>query len=225
MMRTLLAMQDVDLGIRTERVLTMRVPLAEHALSGPPSARIAFFAELLRRVGERAGRRRPSASTPAASLRQLEPAGAGRRQRPVRHAARPRPPGQRRLPARHGDLAAQGPAVRGRRSGQPAQHLALVNEAFVRRYSDGRDAAGTVDQDPTTAQRSVRAARRLLPGRRRRPRHGQPQLRRGGLARGVRPAHDHRNGRHPRHPDARGTGRPGRGRTQRTSTPWTRTSR
>lgn len=49
MIRSVLAMQNVDLGVRTDRVLTMRVPLPEKRY--PDRARrIAFFQEVLRRV-------------------------------------------------------------------------------------------------------------------------------------------------------------------------------
>jgi len=49
MIRTFLAMQDVDLGFRADRLLTMRVPLSEQRY---PDAqrRTAFFQELLDRV-------------------------------------------------------------------------------------------------------------------------------------------------------------------------------
>src|SRR2546422_5473630 len=49
MIRTFLAMQDVDLGFRPDRLLTMRVPLSEQRY---PDAqrRTAFFQELLERV-------------------------------------------------------------------------------------------------------------------------------------------------------------------------------
>ncbi len=49
MMRTLVAMQEVDLGIRPERLLTMRVPLAETRYPDP-ERRIAFFQALLARL-------------------------------------------------------------------------------------------------------------------------------------------------------------------------------
>jgi putative ABC transport system permease protein len=49
MMRTLLAMQDVDLGIRTERLLTMRVPLVETRYPDV-ERRVAFFQTLLTRL-------------------------------------------------------------------------------------------------------------------------------------------------------------------------------
>jgi len=49
MIRTLLAIQNVDLGFRPEHVLTMRVPLSDARYSDS-SRRIAFLTELLRRV-------------------------------------------------------------------------------------------------------------------------------------------------------------------------------
>ena len=49
MIRTVLAMQQVDLGFRTDRVLTFRVPLPEPRY--PDTVRrVAFFEDLLRRV-------------------------------------------------------------------------------------------------------------------------------------------------------------------------------
>jgi predicted permease len=49
MIRTFIAMQNVDLGIRVDRLLTMRLPLSERRYPAP-ERRIAFFQELLRRV-------------------------------------------------------------------------------------------------------------------------------------------------------------------------------
>jgi putative ABC transport system permease protein len=49
MIRTFLAVQDVELGFRTDRLLTMRVPLPEQRYPDR-ERRIAFFEDLLRRV-------------------------------------------------------------------------------------------------------------------------------------------------------------------------------
>jgi putative ABC transport system permease protein len=49
MIRTFLAMQDVDIGFRADRLLTMRVPLSEQRYPDP-QRRAAFFQELLERV-------------------------------------------------------------------------------------------------------------------------------------------------------------------------------
>jgi putative ABC transport system permease protein len=49
MMRTFMAVQDVDLGFRTDRLLTMRIPLPEQRYQDR-ERRVAFFEELLRRV-------------------------------------------------------------------------------------------------------------------------------------------------------------------------------
>jgi putative ABC transport system permease protein len=49
MIRTVLAIQNVNLGIRTDRVLTLRVPLSTQRYPDP-ARRTAFFQELLRRV-------------------------------------------------------------------------------------------------------------------------------------------------------------------------------
>ncbi|HKC89062.1 MAG TPA: ABC transporter permease, partial [Blastocatellia bacterium] len=49
MMRTFMAVQDVELGFRTDRLLTMRVPLPDQRYPDR-ERRVAFFQELLRRV-------------------------------------------------------------------------------------------------------------------------------------------------------------------------------
>ena len=54
MIRTVVALQDVDLGFRPDRVLTLRVPLPE-ARYPNPERRIAFFEELLRRLAQTPG--------------------------------------------------------------------------------------------------------------------------------------------------------------------------
>ncbi len=54
MIRTVIAMEDVDLGFRPDRVLTLRVPLSE-ARYPNPERRIAFFDDLLRRLARTPG--------------------------------------------------------------------------------------------------------------------------------------------------------------------------
>jgi putative ABC transport system permease protein len=49
MMRTFMAVQDVELGFRSDRLLTMRIPLPEQRYPDR-ERRVAFFEELLRRV-------------------------------------------------------------------------------------------------------------------------------------------------------------------------------
>ena len=49
MIRTVLAIENENLGIRTDRLLTIRVPLSSQRYADPPR-RIRFFEELLRRV-------------------------------------------------------------------------------------------------------------------------------------------------------------------------------
>jgi putative ABC transport system permease protein len=49
MIRTFFAVQDVELGFRTDRLLTMRIPLPEKRYPDAPR-RIAFFNDLLKRV-------------------------------------------------------------------------------------------------------------------------------------------------------------------------------
>src|SRR5205085_6571530 len=54
MMRTVMAMEEVDLGIRADRILTMRVPLSAQRYPGV-ERRVTFFRELLERVGAMPG--------------------------------------------------------------------------------------------------------------------------------------------------------------------------
>jgi len=50
MIRTFIAIQRVDLGMRSDRLLTMRLPLSDKRYP-TPERRVAFFQELLRRIG------------------------------------------------------------------------------------------------------------------------------------------------------------------------------
>jgi hypothetical protein len=54
MIRTLMALENVDLGIRPDRLLTMRIPLDEQRYPNA-ARRVAFFREVLERVGTAPG--------------------------------------------------------------------------------------------------------------------------------------------------------------------------
>jgi len=142
MVRTLIAMQSVDLGIRTDRVLTMRIPLSEQRY--PDTARrAAFFRELLRRVSEVPGVVTAGLNT------GLHPF--GNWNMPVEVDGNERPD-TRPVMVHQVDPSyprAMGIALLQGRFFEEAevaarQHVALVNRAFVRRYSDGRDPLGRV---------------------------------------------------------------------------------
>jgi len=146
MTRTLLAMQSVDLGIRPDRLLTMRIPLPEKRYSRPEQ-RIAFWRELLDRVGAMPGVAATGLNTGLHPLGNwgapVEVTGATERDaRPVLiHQVNP------------DYLKAFGIALlEGRLFGESEvavrQHVALVNQAFVRRYATRRSAIGLLMRIP-----------------------------------------------------------------------------
>jgi putative ABC transport system permease protein len=146
MVRTLMAMESADLGIRTERVLTMRVPLSEQRY--PDAARrVAFLGELLSRVGDLPGVVAAGVSTGPHPL--------GGWPMPVEVDGNDRPDTRTVLVHQISPdyLRVMGiPLLRGRMFGEAEmasrQHLALVSQAFVRRYSEGRDAVGRMVRIP-----------------------------------------------------------------------------
>jgi len=146
MVRTLLAMQGADFGIRTDRVLTMRIPLSEQRYPDP-RLRAALFEELLRRVGELPGVAGAGVNTglhPFGNwMMPVEVEGSERRntQSVLVHQVNPgytRAMGIALLQGRLFDES----EVAARR------HVALVNQAFVRRYSDAREPLGRVVRLP-----------------------------------------------------------------------------
>lgn len=146
MVRTLLAMQAADLGIRTDQVLTLRVPLAETRY--PDAARrVAALGELLDRI-------RGVPGVVAVGLNTgLHPL--GNWPMPVEVDGNDRPDTRTVLVHQISPeyLRVMGiPLRRGRMFGDSEvagrQHLALVNEAFARRYSDGRDPLGRTVRIP-----------------------------------------------------------------------------
>jgi predicted permease len=141
MMRTVLALQDVELGIRTDRLLTMRIPLP--AQRYPDAARrAAFFRELLPRVAALPGVAAAALNTGLHPLGNwnmpVEVAGVAADARPVVvHQVSADYTKALGIPLRSGRLFDAAEVERGRR-------LALVNQAFARRYAAGKGAAGLV---------------------------------------------------------------------------------
>jgi predicted permease len=138
--RTLLAMQAVDIGINADRILTMRVPLADQRYPDP-ARRIAFWNELLQRVNTVPGVAAVGLNT---GMHPFGNMGA-----PVEV---PGSPQQDNRPAvihqvNRDYTNAMGIALlRGRTFSESEvaakQHVALVNEAFVRTYLGAADPLG-----------------------------------------------------------------------------------
>ena len=150
MMRTLVAMQDVDLGIQPERLLTMRVPLAETRY---PDAerRVAFFQALLGRLDTVPGIRAAAIST------GTHPFGGWTMpiEVPGSRAHDTRPAALHQVSA--GYTRAMGiPMARGRAfdSGdiERRQMLALVNESLVTQYFGDENPLGRTIRVPRLRQ-------------------------------------------------------------------------
>ena len=113
MMRTLVAMQDVDLGVRPERLMTMRVPLVETRYPDA-TRRVTFFQSLLARLETAPGVRGAAVSSGvhpfAGWMTPIEVPGSGNQDtRPARVS-----PGERRVHPHHGHPAAGRARPRGR---------------------------------------------------------------------------------------------------------------
>ena len=146
MVRTLMAMESADLGIRTDRVLTLRVPLSEQRYADA-ARRVAVIEELLRRIREVPGVVAVGVNTSAHPL--------GNWPMPVKVDGNDRPdtrtvlvhqisPDYMRvmgIPLREGRMFGEAEVA-------ARQHLALVNQAFARRYFHGRAAVGRVVHIP-----------------------------------------------------------------------------
>jgi len=150
MMRTFMAVQDVDLGFRTDRLLTMRVPLPEQRYPDR-ERRVAFFQELLRRVSAVPGVQAVGLNT---GMHPLGNFGApvevvGGAQQDTRSVV---------IHQINADYTkALGIAlVEGRLFTEieviGARQLAVVNQSFVRGRLDGRDALGRVVRIPRLKQ-------------------------------------------------------------------------
>ncbi len=156
MIRSVLALQNADLGFRTERVLTMRVPLPEKRYPDR-ERRVAFFQEVLRRLGATPG-------VEAVGLNMgLHPLGSMGAPVEVIGSAQPdaRPVTIHHTNADYakalGIALAQGrlfteSEVDGQRS------LAVVNQTFARTRLAGRDPLGQVIRVPRLAQAPYKIA-------------------------------------------------------------------
>jgi putative ABC transport system permease protein len=149
MMRTLVAMQDVDLGIRTEKLLTMRVPLVETRYPDR-ERRVAFFQDLLARLEGMPGIRAAGLNT------GMHPFGGWNTAIVVPGAA----PDDRPVlihQASDGYARALGiPLLRGRAIEradlESVRHVAVVNESLVRQYFAGADPIGRTLRIPRFKQ-------------------------------------------------------------------------
>jgi putative ABC transport system permease protein len=140
MIRTLMAMEAVDLGIRSDHVLTLRIPLSNQRYP-EVARRVAFFNELLQRVNASPG---------------VIAAGVNTWMHPFGNMGTPiEVPGSNRQDTRNVVIhqvsrdytkAIGIPLVRGREFTESEidgkQHLALVNQTFVRRYLADADPLG-----------------------------------------------------------------------------------
>jgi putative ABC transport system permease protein len=134
MIRTVLALQKVDLGIRTDRLLTMRIPLPERRYPDK-DRRAAFFRDLLERVSAVPGVQAAALNTglhPFGNVAvPVEVAGRPPDERPVVvHQVSAAYTSALGIPLRQGSGLTEADVER-------RQQVALVNEAFVRRYFAG----------------------------------------------------------------------------------------
>lgn len=150
MIRSVLAMQNADLGFRTERVLTMRVPLPEKRYPDR-ERRVAFFQEVLRRVNATPG-------VEAVGLNMgLHPLGSMGAPVEVTGVT---PPDARAVMIHHTNadyVKAMGiPLVQGRLFTESEvdgnRQLAIVNQSFARTRLNGRDAVGQIVRIPRLTQ-------------------------------------------------------------------------
>jgi putative ABC transport system permease protein len=149
MIRTVFAMQQVDVGFRSDRVLTFRVPLPE--LRYPDTERrVAFFDELLRRIASVPGVEAVGVNTSTHPMGNLTTAV------DVPGASQPSASAQVHqvsadyvrvlgISLMEGRLVAAAEVER-------RQPLALVNQAFVRTRLDGRAAIGRIVKVPRLTQ-------------------------------------------------------------------------
>jgi predicted permease len=145
LVRTYAAMQNVDLGFRAEQLLTLRIPLPARTYPDAPR-RIAFFQDLLPRVGSVAGVRAVGLNTGLHPLGNMSAAveldGQPSNPEPVIvHNVNAEYTAALGIRLVHGRLLTDAD-VNG------AQHLALVNERFVRTRLEGRAALGQVVRLP-----------------------------------------------------------------------------
>ncbi len=146
MIRTLLALENVSLGYHPERILSVRVPLPDNQYQGA-ERKNAFFRELLERLELIPGVRAAGLSLGLHPLGDMSA--------PVEVAGNARQDSRRILihqindgymrvfgiPLRAGRLFSEDEIV-GRRN------MAIVNEAFVQRYSGGQNPLGRLVRVP-----------------------------------------------------------------------------
>ena len=204
LLRAFLAMQQVDLGVAPERVLTMRVPLPQQHY--PDAARrIAFFQDLLERVSGVPG------VAGAAVNSGLHPLGNMAAAVEVPGTA---PTGDRALIH---NVSAGYPATVGIRLAQGrlftesdvtgSQPVALVNERFVRARLAGDAGARTGGPDSAVERAAAPGSQRQLSDRRRGPRHAERRHCRTGRAGSLRSLHGRGHLEHADRPHARRSGR------------------
>jgi putative ABC transport system permease protein len=142
MMRTFMAVQDVELGFRTDRLLTMRIPLPEKRYPDR-ERRVAFFQDLLRRVGSLPGVQAVGLNSGVHPFgyfsAPVDVVGSSQQdaRRVVIHQINADYPKALGIPLVAGRLFSESEV-----SG--ARQLALVNQSFVRGRLDGREALGRV---------------------------------------------------------------------------------
>ncbi len=155
MLRTLFRLEAIDLGFPSDRVLAMRVPLAETAYANP-ARRSTFFRELVRRVATVPGVTAAGVNTglhPFGAWGMLVEVPGGRADsRPV--VFNQVDPGYLNV---FGFRLVAGRAFTDA-DVDAAQHVALVNQAFVRRYLPDRDALGAAVRVPRLAQAPFKLA-------------------------------------------------------------------
>jgi putative ABC transport system permease protein len=150
MMRTFMAVQDVELGFRTDRVLTLRVPLPDQRYPDR-ERRVAFFQELLRRVSAVPGVQAVGLNTGVHPFGNfgapVEVVGSAQQdtRAVVIHQINADYTKALGIALVAGRLFSESEAIGGRQ-------LAIVNQSFVRGRLDGRDALGRVVRIPRLKQ-------------------------------------------------------------------------
>lgn len=146
MIRTLIAMQDFDLGFHPANLLTMRVPLSSQRYPDA-TRRVAVFQELLRRVKAVPGVREVGLSSGLHPLGDwggaVEVAGSAQRDtRPAQiHQTNETYTAALGIPLLQGRLMTETEIA-------TRQHVAVVNRSFVERYIKGRSPIGNVVRIP-----------------------------------------------------------------------------
>ena len=149
MIRTFLAIQDVQLGFRADRLLTMRVPLSEQRYPDP-QRRTAFFQELLDRISAIPGVKAVGLNTSVHPMWNwglpVEVPGSTQDERPVVvHQINPDYTRALGIALIEGRLFAEVEVSH-------RQHLAIVNQTFARTRLDGRNPLGRTVRIPRLKQ-------------------------------------------------------------------------